>query len=534
MQDILLEKWGSDIITGDRKAPKPSLIGFRNTIQAVELLRKHILNGSKIIVHCDVDMDGIGSGYIMKKFLEYQGIKDVVFMINKNREHGVQAKHVQFINNSRKFDLLIVLDSSSNDLDIIRRFECDVLVIDHHELMHDTLYFKDKHEYIIVSNMMDNLDNEEVNEWLKSKNKDTDEKIDSYKADERMSGGLVLYELLRVYCESYGLKNLLENLMLYQWVGITLFSDAVLLAPDRNQWYIENTVYADHVESTLQTILRILNPYKNKLDKSYICYTFVPIINKAIRAGQSGKTLDIILNNPGKIEELVVYKDYQDEVMNSISIDESELSKDYILKDITNKNINRNYCGVIAAHLCGEYGKNAAVYVVNDGIAEGSFRGRLDADYRSYFEEYGEDVFAQGHKAAFGFKLKVEKLEEIMKNISSIEDREQRVYLTAGNVDEVDRGIHHIDDMDEFKRQRYLIRLAVGNSKLSSAEQIDIIASIKDAVLVEQRGKLYIYDILGLRCKAFEPLQTDLVSIYAEFSDMVELYIKNYRVRRGA
>ena len=96
MINILLNKWGSETVTGDRKASKPNLVAFKNTVQAVKLLKKHIDNKSKIAVHCDVDVDGIGSGYILKKFLKSQGANNNIYIINKEREHGVSQKQRLF------------------------------------------------------------------------------------------------------------------------------------------------------------------------------------------------------------------------------------------------------------------------------------------------------------------------------------------------------------------------------------------------------------------------------------------------------
>ena len=533
MSDLLLERWGSDIVTGDREAGIPKIIGFHNTVKGIELLRNHVIKNSKIAVHCDVDVDGIGSGYVGKKFLGSQGAINTLFLINKDKIHGIQPAHVKYFNEINNIDLLIILDSSTNEIELIKMLKCDVIVVDHHEIMHNELCGKTEYgyEYVIINNMIGNSNGSEVNDWLRNNNPDTIETITDYVADARFSGAAVLYEIFRLYEEAYKVGPALKNLGLFQWVGVTLFSDAILLASDRNQYYMQQTVHSTYIESSLKIMLTELNKYKVTLDKSFINFTFCPAINKAIRAGFGGEALDIVLNRPQDILKLNIYKETQAKVLELCTNSTAVYKEDYILKDITSTGVSKNYCGVIAARLCGENTKNAVSFIMNDGTAMGSFRGRRsDVNYRGFFESYAKDVFAQGHDGAFGFKVDVPRLTDIMSQLKSIEPEETRLYLTAGNVPQELRGQYHISDMDNFKRLGYLWRLAIANSKLSGSEQLSIIGSSIDVVLVEQRGKLFVYEIMGLRCKAFEPINTKLVNVYIEYSKDIEMYIKNFSI----
>lgn len=532
MEDILVRKWGSKKVTGDEEVSKPSLLGFKYCINAIALIDKHARKGNRIAVHGDVDMDGIGSSKILNKFFKSLGVTNVLYLINKEKKHGIQEKHVDYFNNKNKIDLLIILDSSTNEMDIIKGFNCDVIVIDHHEVLHNSLYVKDgEYEKVIINNMVDNLEGDKITEWLKKNNPNTKEKVDDYKADSRMSGAMVLYELLRIYCEALNKGDYLEKLYLYQWVGITLFSDAVKLTSDRNQWYMDKTVYNMELESSLSIILSKLNSYKGKLDKNFISYTFVPIINKAIRAGFSGEALDIILNRPEDIENLRNYDAMQREALAICIKPEEYYPKDYIMKDITNTGVSENYCGVIASRLCGDFNKNTVVFKVVDGIAIGSFRGRRgDVDYRAFFENYREGIYAQGHKPAFGFKVEQDILEDVINGVSSIESKESKFYITIGNIADKFKGENHIEDLESFKRQGYFWRLGVGNSKVATEEEIYIIASRADVELEDIVGKLYKYNVLGIKCKAFEPIETDLVKIYIEYGSDLEMYVSNLRV----
>lgn len=536
MEDLLYKRWGSLTVTGDEEPTKPSLLAFRNSLEAIKILNKHITNNNKIVVHSDVDLDGVGCGYVARRTIASLGNTNTLFIINDDKIHGIQEKHLDFFNNKYKIDLLIIVDSSSNEIDIIKEFNCDVIVIDHHEILHTDTYGKTSkgYEYVIINNMLDNNEVGEINELLSKSIWGTTERVEEYKADSRMSGCMALYELLRLYCEVYIGQPVLENLLLYQWVGCTLFSDSIILATERNQWYVQNTVHSQYLESCLQVITQNINDYKAKLDKTFILYNLAPTINRAIRAGYSKEVLDTIVNEPSKIVDLIGCKEEQDRAIEICCSKTEVYPNEFILKDISDKGINKNYCGVVASRLCGDNVKNTCVYIVKDGIAQGSFRGRrYSVDYRKYFEDYAEGIFAQGHKAAFGFRVPIEKLEDLMRSLSSLEPEKEELYLTAGNLPSDLIGTYHIankEEMDKFKKDFYLIRLALANSNVSSLEQLSIVGSTTDVKFIEQTGKIYKYDYMGIVCKSFEPIQGKYIQLYVEYTTQLDAYIKNYKI----
>ena len=524
----LHDKWKDPTVWGMEKAVKPSLLCLNNAVPALEMLHKHISNHSKIAVHCDVDMDGIGSGYITKRFLTNLTSQEPIFMINKDKEHGIKYKHAEFFYNY-PIGLCIILDSSSNELDAIKKFNCDVLVVDHHEIDHEEYSGKtfDGHDFIIVNNMISNSESFTLETWLRGMNPGTTEKIEPYIADSRMSCGLVIYELLRIYQEAYIKRPILENMVLYQWVGITLFTDAIQLLTPRNQWYIEHTVHNMETEPTLLAILKSLNSYTMALDKSFINYTMAPVFNRAIRAGATSDALGIVIKFPQHANVLNQYRESQDTAIAN-GIQDIVVGDSYVMKDITNTDINHNYTGVTAGRLCDEHRKNAIVFSVRNGIAQGSFRGRVvGTDYRGVFNSFGDGTSGQGHDVAFGFACKVENLHAVMSKLTTVEsDIETRYYLTAGSLPEHLHGVHHIDNIDEFKKNGGMMFLGTGNSKVGNNEQIMVTVNAAEAKLIETRGKVYIYNVLGLICKAFKEIDTPMINIYAEYSRSLELYIK--------
>ena len=152
----------------------------------------------------------------------------------------------------------------------------------------------------------------------------------------------------------------------------------------------------------------------------------------------------------------------------------------------------------------------------------------IKSDYREYFCNFSDSIYAQGHKQAFGFKIPIGMIDPLMSNLHSCEKSgiSNKPYLTVGNLPDNLKGEYHIDNIDEFKRLGGLMMLGIGNSKVSSDEQIMISVMSSDATLIEQRGKLYLYNVLGLVCKAFKEIDPGMINIYIESSKNMEFYIK--------
>ena len=234
------------------------------------------------------------------------------------------------------------------------------------------------------------------------------------------------------------------------------------------------------------------------------------------------------------MSKLSVYRKSQDIAIEK-SIEGAYFGDTYVIKDNTYTGISNNYSGVVGSRLCGDYNKNAFVYHVDsEGIAKGSFRGRINnLNYLEFINSNNLGI-AQGHKSAFGLKCKSENVHNLMQSLQAYESQYQdkltyggyKYLLTAGVLNEIERGLFVIEDIEKFKKDWGIWSLAVGNSRVSNKEQILLTVSIQDVKLCDTKGKIYIYDILGLKCKAFKPISDKILNIYAEYSTEIDLYIK--------
>lgn len=502
-----------DYLVGDKSSCSrydentPEIIKFINADEACALLDKHIKSDTPIYLHADVDFDGIGSAYEVDNFIKtISPHRKIKSCINKEKSHGITAKAVNFFNQTSG-GLVIIVDSSSNEVELTRKIKHDVLIIDHHDITVDTKMLTGNTaggKYTTVTNVLDS---------------------ESFKASSYFSAGLVVYELLRYYQKTRGITDILEDKRLYQWAVCTLFTDVINTDSPRNLYYINRAFSDDTLEVNLKQLIRLANKYKTNLSKSLIGYSLAPMFNRAIRAGHSGDALRIALNSPESVLELSQFKQYQAELLEDLLV-YAEESFGYAKVDIGKLNIPASYTGIAASKLLDRYKKSSIAYLVEDNIVKGSFRGLYeDLNYRKMIAELG--YFAEGHGNAFGFKIPVNELHNVMQEITSLEQHySKKEYLTCGSVEE--RGIHHIDDMNEFKRSGGLWKIGIINSKICGGTgNLNLIASIKDVFLLNETDKMWEYSCCGIKCKAFEKIESNEVTLYIEYDDSLSFYLRN-------
>lgn len=510
-----------EYLMGDKQAEEPAIIEFLNGRTAANMLYNHIVRGSKILIHTDVDMDGIGSCYILRNWLKQVSPSSCVeCVINVEKKHGVSFHEINYFNSytgndGKNFDLVIILDSATNDIDYIRNINCDCLVIDHHEISiseNNLCGSTVKGNYVIINSMSPN---------------------GFYEGGDCMSAGLTVYEFLRYFQSLANMSDVLYNGKYYQWAVITLFTDFINNDNLRNIYYIQTTRNDSEKEPGLSQMLSSLGCNAFNLNKSDIGFTLAPTFNRAIRSGNSQEALNFSLFLPNQISYLKKYKDIQDNKVKDFELGSevrgNGLNK-YVIKDITE--LSRvdytypNYAGLMAMKLLDKYSATSIVYRdIGDGYVSGSFRGLSESvDYRKLIVDMG--YYAAGHKTAFGFKFPKDKIDEIMTSLVSYEKGGlTKNYLTAGYVGI--KGKHHIDDMTDFMKHGMLWKLGSINSMMASNINIIINSAELEYKSVNDKKTFFIYKFYGVELKAFEEIRTPEALIYVEYQDNLRLYVKN-------
>lgn len=521
-ETILRDKFGDlfEFLVEDIGVREPELLNFKYQNEVIDLLYSHIKKRSKVCLLADVDLDGLGSADVVYEFLSSLGLSGCIKpIINKDRVHGISEKHIDYINNKLKPDLFIIVDSSSSDLDIIKQFNCDVVVFDHHQIDYDRVGLENKGSdilnkgstsnglYYIVSNILSDLSPD-------------------------MSGCQVCYEFFRIMECALNIKpSILKAKLLYQIVGVTLFSDAIRLANLRNQWYIQNTLCNYSMNTTLKVLMNKLHKYTRVLTKTFIQFKLVPMFNKAIRAGYSSLALDIFLNAPDRIDDLINLgiDNIQKEVLNR-NAENCSLYGNLTVSNLGLTDTSTNYSGLIAQRLVDTFRKSSIAFRLRGDVYKGSFRGLYNIDYNKSLCEAG--IKCAGHHSAFGIEFTKDDFPVIQSVVNKVESSLGEDYKQAFISVDCEGGVIRLSsgEFNDFKVGGGFWDISKINKNLSSNEQllIKVHRSLLELDDSEKKSdKFKAYRFFGVRSVSFDDTLTEYVSLYCEYTDGINVFIRN-------
>lgn len=132
---------------------------FENMCRGINLIHKYVLDGGKICIIVDSDVDGYTSSALT--YLELKKLNpnlEIEYIIHSGKEHGINHKELEKINYN--FDLLIVPDAGSSDdfmLETLRIYGKDVLVLDHHnfDIEYVRSNYNDEDSRVVIINNQD-------------------------------------------------------------------------------------------------------------------------------------------------------------------------------------------------------------------------------------------------------------------------------------------------------------------------------------------------------------------------------------------
>ena len=526
---------------------EPAKIHFTNSEVAQEIFNNAVagIRGGtykKILIHADVDFDGVASAFIADSVCRHAaGYNSTFTCINHERKHGATDKLVASVaglNATNKvIGLVIIVDSSTNSLDVVRKIPCDVIILDHHELeipVEETVGYTAGGRYVIINKEIDHIPD--------------------------MSGAQVVYEWFRYI----GFETFVKQNKLYSWVGVSLFSDIIDGDNASNQWFIHNIVDRGDYDYTLKTMFKAINRYA-KGSKTDISFRLVPLINAAVRTGHSDKMLGIVMTQPEKILELQDYKAEQDK-QTALAISDSGKAAhmleypDIVIYDTTGSDELVGYEGMIASKLMDEYMKTAIVFYRTEKGIKGSFRvtGRYTkCNLRQTLNEI-EDITASGHSEAFGFESfdanSDVAITKLLNNVVSIADRAGIANSSrSARMDDDGTVIHEEDDimyinvyseaaMNRLIMSGEIAKIATINAHMSGRKKVMLrVPNVSDTVKVlkpedDPSGKpkpsrLIELKVLGLSVITFDEYRENYgyVWLYPEINNGLNVYVDNVR-----
>ena len=335
-----------------------------------------IANGSKFLVEYDVDLDGICSGTIIKRYLKNALGIECDWVINDGKQHGITHKVLNKINECKP-DILIVVDSLDADVEnykIIQDMGVKIIVLDHHHVSEDVPY--DDYVCLISSNR--NYDN------------------------PNLSGAGVCWKFVKYLDEQLGTIEA-DNLIDLAMAGI--IGDMSDMSEDS----MENRAIAK------LGIENIQNPALKKIaggfgfDSKTVSFSVAPLVNASMRLNKNEEAVLAFLSDENKdvlkhIKELKKCKESQGELVAEMMPEILEQCESQIDNKMIVVIVDTNYglSGLIGNQLLSIYQRPILILKENFGGYSGSARAiGINDDFREMCENTGLGEFA-GHSSAFG------------------------------------------------------------------------------------------------------------------------------------
>lgn len=402
-----------------------------NMDKAYEIFLKHLQNNSKIYICVDSDVDGFTSAALLINFIKdnYNFEFNYEYHIPEGKEHGLKTL-MDIFTDSKKYDLIILPDSSSNDYEehkILKDMGYDILVLDHHEAE------KYSENAIVINNQ-----------------------LSSNYENKCLSGVGVVYKFLEYfsfrYWKEFEEKGIEEEffepifLNYLDLVALGQISDMMQFNTLENRWiceeglsHINNKFFKTLIEQQsyslgseitqigvafyITPLINALIRVGNKNDKENLFKAFIEpeLIVPSTKRGEKGLTETICTQS---VRNCVNAKSRQnrekDKAMEllSIQIIENCLDENKVLilnaDDLDTPNTLTGLCamGVSAA-----YKKPVMLGRISpDGYLKGSIRGRGESelkDFRGLLLSSGLMDYVEGHSNAAGFSIHESNIEKL-------------------------------------------------------------------------------------------------------------------------
>lgn len=382
--------------------------GFYNDrllFDALDDIKEH---NKKVLIYGDPDVDGLSSLLIVREALERIGHKNFEVYDYDTREHSVNINAVTKAI-YEKFDYMIIVDSSSNDvknISMLIEFGVTPIIIDHHVTHYDDYKYYPSGCVIISSDIENRLRHERF-----------------YK----VSAGAMCFSLFGKYLEDR--KYPWKDLSAYGL--ISLYSDCIEMSPKFNRgiYYLATSLKTHELPRFITDFFFKTSVFSRR----FIEFTLAPKINALFRSENFNILNAYFLRDLSYVERqklLLVIDEVHSEARTLVSrvsdtIEKKNLNNIVIGNLSTsqfaiNENKLYNYTGLVANNLSSEYGKPSVVLCETGTYIKGSFR---DLFSRNYLPKFKQFCYAEGHGAAFGIKLQYNEVDNFLYCLEELVDK---------------------------------------------------------------------------------------------------------------
>lgn len=401
---------------------------FENIKEGSDLYMANIGANKKILIIVDSDNDGFTSAAIMYQYTKnIAPDTEISYWLHEGKQHGLSDHIDALMAEGHVYDLIILPDSSSNDLEyhnMLKDVQTPCLVLDHHIT-----------DIPISANVV------VINNQLSPKYK-----------NKELTGAGVVYQFCRYIDKYYNFNYANNYLDLAAW-GIIGDMGSVLEIENRyiikeGLSHIKNKFFITLMEKQGYSITGVVSPTLSQIEEAMnpisVAFYIVPLVNATIRVGtmeEKTRLFEAFIDGDklvpsgkrgakGTMERVAVEaarectnaKARQNRIKDSavdkleIKIAKHELLDNKVLfvRLDDDDDFPAELNGLIAMQLSAKHKKPTIVARLNsEGYIRGSARGlngsELD-DFKQFLTETGLFEYAQGHANAFGCSIKQDNL----------------------------------------------------------------------------------------------------------------------------
>ena len=371
--------------------------------EAVERIRKAILDEEKIMVFGDYDVDGITSTVILYDFLKKVGANVEYTLPNREKDgYGLKDYFIKDFK-ERGIQLIVTVDCGTANFDEVRlanELAIDVIITDHHDIP----------EVLPEACAVVNPKQE-----------------DCAYPNRELSGSGVSYKLVSALVPYYfDSKTAAEYL--YEQLGIAtlgLVADCMPLV-DENR--IMTRFGLKSLEESKNPGLKALMEsagVSGKMTGVTIGFYLGPRLNAAGRLDSAHHALELLLGDAGKVETLSKLNVERQKTVETFlkearaQVDNMESIPPIVV--VSGKQWHVGTLGLIAGKLCDHFKRPAIAMQEREDEFVASCRSLNDFDITSFLRKEAGDLFTSfgGHKLAGGFSIPKENVATLKERLSS-------------------------------------------------------------------------------------------------------------------
>lgn len=305
----------------------------------------------------------------------------------RSEGHGIQHDDIPL-----DTDLLIVLDSSSNEVDECKRLskDMDIIIIDHHSVDIDNPYA------ILVNPQQEGCEY----------------------PNKSISASLLALKFVEVL--DYHYKKI--DIHIYSdLAGLSLLSDVMDMRELENRFFVSQTL-KHQFNPALAAMLQVQRLNPAKLTATDLDFKVIPLINTLTRMDEIDKALVMMTTTDySLVKKMVRYavrkNEERKEIQQNLLLKYKPLIQDGKFAVVISKEASKNFNGVVAGKIAEEKKKPCLILKDMGDRYAGSFRSYAGFNMLEFLQECPYVDMAAGHSGAGGVQISVDNYNKFLQYV---------------------------------------------------------------------------------------------------------------------